>query len=123
MKFVSMLVCALVLSAASYSVQAGEGKLVHVVCFKFKEGASAERIKKLEADFRALKEKIPQIVSYTGGAAIPTGKDKGFNHCSVLTFKDKADLDTYVKHADHEAFAKGLGDVVADAFVIDYMEP
>ena len=123
MKFLSMALCALVLSAASCSVQAGEGKMVHVVCFKFKEGASAERIKKLETDFRALKEKIPQIASYTGGAAIKTGMDKGFNHCSVLTFKDKADLETYVKHADHDAFAKGLGDVVAEAFVIDYMEP
>jgi len=123
MKFLSMALCALVLSAASVSVHAGEGKMVHVVCFKYKEGATAERIKKMEADFRALKEKIPQIMSYTGGATIPSGKDKDFNHCSVVTFKDKADLDAYVKNPDHQAFAKGLGDLVADAFVIDYMEP
>lgn len=123
MKVLSMAICALVLSAASFSAHAGEGKLVHVVCFKFKEGTTAEQIKKLETEFRALKDKIPQIVSYTGGAAIPTGKDKGFNHCSVLTFKDKADLDLYVKHADHQAFGKLLGPIVADAFVMDYMEP
>jgi hypothetical protein len=123
MKLLSMSLCALVLSAASYSAHAADGKMVHVVCFKYKEGVTAEQIKKMEADFRALKEKIPQIASYTGGAAIATGKDKGFNHCSVLTFKDKADLDTYVKNADHQAFAKSLGDIVADAFVIDYMEP
>jgi len=123
MKFLSMSLCALVLSAASFSAHAADGKMVHVVCFKYKEGVTADQIKKMETDFRALKDKIPQIVSYTGGATVPSGKDKGFNHCSVLTFKSKDDLDAYVKNPDHAAFAKSLGDLVADAFVIDYMEP
>jgi hypothetical protein len=40
---------------------------------------------------------------------------KGFTHCFVLTFVDEKDLDAYVKHADHQAFAKDVLGLVPQA--------
>jgi len=47
-------------------------KLQHVVSFKFKPTASADDIKKVEAAFRDLKTKIPEIVTYEWGTNVST---------------------------------------------------
>ena len=52
-------VCALAADAP-----AKNGKLRHVVAFKFKDTATKQQIKEVEDAFRALKGKIPEIVSY-----------------------------------------------------------
>ncbi len=96
-------------------------KLQHVVSFKFKSSASSEDIKKVEDAFRALKEKIPQMVKLEWGTNVSKEKrDKGFTHCFIVTFKSEADLDTYIAHPDHKAFGKTLGPVLEDVFVIDF---
>ena len=46
--------------------------------------------------------------------------DKGFTHCFIVTFKSENDRDTYIAHPDHKAFAKTLGPVLEDVFVIDF---
>ena len=96
-------------------------KLQHVVSFKFKSSASSEDIKKVEDAFRALKEKIPQMVKLEWGTNVSKEKrDKGFTHCFIVTFKSEVDLDTYIAHPDHKAFGKTLGPVLEDVFVIDF---
>jgi hypothetical protein len=112
----------LLLVACSPSASApSQGSVKHVVCFKFKDAASKEQIQKVVDDFRALKTKIPAIVSFETGTNIsPEKLNKGITHCFLLSFKNEADRDVYLKHVDHEAFAKGLGPVLEDVFVIDY---
>jgi len=96
-------------------------KLQHVVSFKFKSSASSEDIKKVEDGFRALKEKIPQMVNLEWGTNVSKEKhDKGFTHCFIVTFKSEADRDTYISDPDHKAFGKALGPVLEDVFVIDF---
>ena len=96
-------------------------KLQHVVSFKFKSSATPQDIKKVEDAFRALKEKIPQMVSLEWGTNISQEKhDKGFTHCFIVTFKSEADRDTYIRHSDHKAFGKLIGPVLEDVFVIDF---
>jgi len=96
-------------------------RLQHVVSLKFKSSASSEDIKKVEDAFRALKEKIPQMVKLEWGTNVSKEKrDKGFTHCFIVTFKSEADLDTYIAHPDHKAFGKTLGPVLEDVFVIDF---
>jgi len=96
-------------------------KLQHVVSFKFKSSASSDNIKKVEDAFRALKEKIPQMVNLEWGTNVSKEKhDKGFTHCFIVTFKSEADRDTYISHPDHKAFGKALGPVLEDVFVIDF---
>jgi len=124
----SLLLCVLLLSLSASTVFAadapvGKTKLVHVVALKFKDDASTEDVKKIEDAFRAMKSKISEIASYEGGANVSKeGKNKGFQHCSVLSFKSQKDLDTYVAHTVHQDFVKMLGGIVVDAFVVDYWE-
>lgn len=110
-------------TAGAAEEAAGKQKLVHVVCLKLKDGAAPEQVKKLEQDFRALKAQIPQIVSYAGGANFNLERSKGLNHCSVLTFKSKEDLEVYAKHAAHVALVASMKDLVVDVCVLDFWEP
>lgn len=95
--------------------------LRHVVLFKFKEGTSAENIKKVEDAFTALPSKISEIQGYEWGLNnSPEGLEKGFTHCFFLTFKSEADRAAYLPHPDHKAFGDVLGPYLDDVLVIDY---
>jgi hypothetical protein len=120
MKILATLVVALVLSGFASNATAAD-KLLHVVSFKFKAAASADEIKKVEASFKALKDKIPQIKSLEWGTNVsPEKLNKGFTHCWVLSFTSDKDRDAYLVHADHKAFGESLGPVLDDVFVIDF---
>jgi hypothetical protein len=96
-------------------------KVFHVVAFKFKEGVSQTQIENVCRDFKALKKKVPEILSYKAGVNnSPEGLHKGFTHCFILTFKDTKARDTYLPHPAHKEFGKGLGGLIADVFVIDF---
>ena len=96
-------------------------KLNHVVSFKFKSSATADQIKEVEDSFKALKSKISGIQTLEAGTnASPEKLNKGFTHCWILSFKSEKDRDDYLVHADHKAFAKALGPVLEDVFVIDF---
>ena len=109
----------MVVSAAETS--AGRATLRHMVAFKFKETVTPEQIKLVENAFRALKTKIPQIVSFEWGTNVSPEKfDKGFTHGFILGFKDDKDRDIYLVHPDHKKFADLAGPMLADIFVIDF---
>lgn len=121
MKILTTLLCA-TLFVAMTATAAAAPKVQHVVSFKFKSTASAEDIKKIETSFAALKKKISQIKSLEWGTNVsPEKLNKGFTHCWVLTFNSEKDRDIYLKHPDHEAFAKSVGPVIDDVFVIDFI--
>lgn len=113
---VLVLACGLLVNAS-----AADGKLYHVVSFKFKEGATKEQIKQVEDAFRDLKKKIKEIQSYEWGTNVsPEKHDKGFTHAFILSFKSDKDRDAYLIHPDHKAFGKMLGPILADVFVVDF---
>ena len=96
-------------------------KLNHVVSFKFKSSATADQIKEVEDSFKALKSKISVFQTLEAGTNVsPEKLNKGFTHCWILSFKSEKDRDDYLVHPDHKAFAKALGPVLEDAFVIDF---
>jgi len=91
----------------------------HVVSFKYKDNTPDADIQKVEDAFRALKTKVPGIVSFECGKNIsPEKLNKGFTHLFILTFNNEADRDAYLVHPDHKAFCAALG-AVADVFVMD----
>ena len=55
--------------------------------------------------FAALKDTIPQIVSYSSGKTFDggAGEDK-FDIVHYVTYKTKADIDIYFHHEMHQAF-------------------
>lgn len=101
--------------------QVNDSILRHVVLFKFKDGTSAEDIKKVEEAFHALPSKIPQIAGYEWGINnSPEGLDKGFTHVFFLSFKSEEDRSIYLPHPDHKAFGAVLGPHLDDVHVMDY---
>ena len=111
----------IVTTAVVAETSALKARLRHVVAFKFKETTTPEQIKQVEAAFRALKTKIPQIVSFEWGTNISPEKfDKGFTHGFILGFKDDTGRDGYLVHPDHKKFAELAGPFLADIFVIDF---
>lgn len=95
--------------------------LRHVVLFKFKESATPEDIAGIEAAFKDLPNKIPEIKGFEWGTNnSPEGLDKGFTHCFFLSFDDEAGRATYLPHPDHQAFGDLLGPHLEDVCVVDY---
>lgn len=120
------LLCTAVLFALATTGMAAEsskanGKLRHVVAFKFKDSASKEDIQKVVDSFKALQKSIPQIKGFEYGTNnSPEGLNKGTTHAFILTFDSEKDRDAYLKHPEHKKFGEGLGPVLADVFVIDF---
>lgn len=119
-----LLVAALTLSVATAFMTSKPKETVrHVVVFKYKADATADQIQVITDAFRALKDKIPGIVSFEYGTNnSPEGLNQDFTHVYMLTFKDVAARDAYLPHPEHEAFGKILrGSGIFDgAFVVDY---
>lgn len=109
------------LAGMNTSATAAE-KIRHVVSFKFKTSAKKDDIQKVEKAFAGLKKKIPEIKSLEWGTNMsPEKLDKGFTHCWVLSFNSAKDRDAYLVHPDHKEFAKSLGPVLEDVFVVDFV--
>ncbi len=107
--------------SATPAPAATRGTLVHMVAFKFKPEAGAEKIREVERAFAALPGKIPQIRSFEWGTNVsPEKLDKGFTHGFILTFDNAADRDAYLVHPAHKAFGELVGPVLADVFVMDF---
>lgn len=121
--FYLLLTIALSIGITAFAAEssAKTGKLYHVVSLKFKDTAKKEDIKKIEDAFRALKTKIPQIVTLEWGTNVsPEKHDKGFTHCFILSFKSDKDRNDYLAHPAHKEFGSILGPVLGDVFVIDF---
>lgn len=99
-----------------------ESEYRHIVLFSFNEDATPEAITKIEKAFAALPDKIDTVQDFEWGTDVsPEGKAKGFTHCFVVTFKDKAGLEVYIPHEAHQEFVAGLKPSLKDVLVIDYV--
>ncbi|MFP6900277.1 MAG: Dabb family protein, partial [Opitutales bacterium] len=90
-------------------------KIQHVVCFKFKEDATAAQIEEVENGFAALKNKIPGIDRLEWGTNnSPEGLNKGFTHCFIVTFPNEKAREAYLPHPEHKAFVAILKPILED---------
>ena len=99
------------------------GAVRHVVVFRYKPDASAEKIQQITDAFAALKDRIPGIVAFEHGVNnSPENLNQGFTHVYQLTFTNAAARDAYLVHPAHKAFGALLGGsgVFDGAFVVDY---
>ena len=95
----------------------------HIVVFKYKSDAPSEQIKEVTNAFKALKNKIPGIISFEYGVNnSPEKLNKGFTHIYLLTFEDAAARDAYHPHPEHKKFGELLGrlNVLEEPFVVDF---
>ena len=104
------------------SAQASEGQYRHVVLFKFKDSATPDQIKEVEAAFRALPSKISSILDLEWGTNVsPENKNEGFTHCFLVTFRDKEGVELYLPHPAHKAFGATLHPILDKVLVIDFV--
>ena|SRR6056297_1080801 len=93
----------------------------HAVFFQFKESATDSDIQRIVDEFMLLEEKIDTIVDIEWGFSESVeGLNDDFTHAFLVTFEDKAGLETYIPHPDHEAFVEILKPHLEKVFVFDY---
>jgi quinol monooxygenase YgiN len=121
--FVSWAVLVMVgLMMTSNPISAAEGAYRHVVFFKFKNDASQEAVKEVEEAFIELSKKVDTVTGFEWGTNVsPEGLNDGFTHCFLVTFKDKAGLEVYLPHPEHEKFVSKLKPLLDKVCVLDYV--
>ena len=95
----------------------------HIVVFRYKSTATPQQIAEVTEAFKALKNKIPGIISFEYGVNnSPEKLNKGFTHIYLLTFEDAAARDAYLPHPEHKKFGELLGrlGVLEEPFVVDF---
>ena len=113
-------ICLLGVFVAGRAAQA-DTTVRHVVVFKYKAGTTDAQIRQVTDAFRALKDKIPGIVSFEHGVNhSPENLNQGFTHVYLLTFTNAAARDAYLPHPEHRKFGEMLGSVLEQPFVVDY---
>jgi len=121
MKFV-LFTLTLLFTIMSTPATAADAPYRHVVFFKFKDSATPEQVQAIETAFGELAKKIDTVKGYEWGTNVsPEGLNDGFTHCFFVTFADKAGLDAYLPHAEHQAFVAKLKPVLDKVCVVDYV--
>ena len=94
--------------------------ITHIVLFRWTEAASREAIERALTELRGLKGKIAGILEMSDGANF-SDRSKGFTHGLVMRFTDRAALDAYFPHPEHQRVVqKFLTPIRADILVVDY---
>jgi len=93
----------------------------HILLLKFKSETQSSEIGILEKAFLDLPQKIDGVLSVEFGANnSPEGKNEGFTHAVMMTFRDDAARDYYLPHPDHKALGNILRPIRQDIIVFDY---
>jgi Stress responsive A/B Barrel Domain len=92
----------------------------HILLLRWNETATQESIDYAMVELRGLKDKIPGIVDISSGKNF-SERSKGFTHGMIFRFKDRAALESYIPHPEHQRVVqKILGPIRADVLVVDY---
>lgn len=95
--------------------------LRHVVLYKFKPEITPKQLKEVVDAFAALPDKVDTIIGFERGTNVSQeNKSEGFTHCFVVTFRDEAGRDAYLKHPAHDEYVKIVRDRREKAIVFDY---
>jgi len=92
----------------------------HIVLFRWTDAASQEAKEKVIAELRGLKEKIPGVVDLSCGTNF-CDRAKGYTHGLVVRFKDRAALNAYGPHPEHQRVVQNfINPIRADVLALDY---
>jgi hypothetical protein len=92
----------------------------HILLLRWAEHASQEAIDTALAELRKLKDKIPGILDVSCGQNF-SERAKGYTHGLVLRFTNRAALDGYFPHPEHQRVVQTfISPIRADSLVLDY---
>jgi hypothetical protein len=98
------------------------GKLLrHIVLYKFKDSVQPAQVQEVVDAFKALPGKIDTVAGLEAGTNVSEeGKSEGLTHCFVVTFRDLAGRDAYIKHPAHLAYVDIVRDRREKVVVFDF---
>ena len=92
----------------------------HILLIRWTEGASPEAVDTAMAELRALKDKIPGILDLSCGTNFSV-RAKGYTHGLAIRFKDRAALEAYNPHPEHQRVVQQfINPIRGDTIVLDY---
>jgi hypothetical protein len=98
-----------------------EKVLRHIVLYKFKDDISKQQVQEVIDAFSGLPKKIDTIIGFEHGENVsPEGKSEGLTYAFMVTFRDEAGRDTYLKHPAHDAYVQVVKDKREKVVVFDY---
>jgi hypothetical protein len=101
-------------------VKIGLQMLVHIVCWKYRAETTPEQRQDHIEKLRALVDVIPNIESFEVGSDI-LHLDRSFDTGLVAKYPDRAALDFYTDHPEHQKVA-ALGKEIAERVVsVDFL--
>ena len=74
----------------------------HIVLFRVREDARIEEIEEMLRRLRMLPDEVPGILQLSCGVNF-SERSQGYTHGLVVRFPDKAALDAYQVHPNHQA--------------------
>lgn len=94
--------------------------LTHIVCWKYRPETSDETREEHRRKLNQLPKVIPDIVSFNVGADI-LHLDRSFDTGLVAVYPDRAALDFYTDHPEHQKVA-AMGKEIAEKVVsVDFL--
>lgn len=119
--FVAAAMSTLLATSSAHAAEPKTKVLRHVVMYKFKDGLPAVQLQQVIDAFSGLPGKIDAIIGFEKGTNVsPEGKSEGLTHVFVVTFKDEAGRDAYLKHPAHDAYVEVVKDKREKVVVFDY---
>jgi len=121
-----MFLAAVVLGATYFAPVASAadkpGKVLrHIVLYKFRDDLTSAQIQELIDAFCQLPKKIDTVIGFEHGPNVShEGKNDGLTYAFVVTFKDEAGRDAYIKHPAHAEYVKIAVTRRERAVVLDY---
>ncbi len=95
-------------------------QIMHIVLFKWTEEAKPEAIHAAVQALRDLKDRVPGILEISCGANF-CDRSQGFTHGLVVRFTDRAALDAYGPHPNHQHVVNNhISPIRADVLTVDY---
>ena len=95
-------------------------KVEHIVLFKWSEGAEPDAIQRAVDGLLSLRDKIPGIIDITCGQNF-SDRNKGFHTGLVVRFENRAALETYIPHPEHQRVVQSdIVPIRADVLAVDY---
>ena len=80
---------------------------VHLFAFRWNSGVTEEQKQRVVAEIRGLQGKIPGLVETVVGRNIST-RGNGYELGGVMKFANKASLDSYGAHPEHQKLLSWL---------------
>ncbi|MEC5319402.1 Dabb family protein [Brenneria populi subsp. brevivirga] len=93
----------------------------HILLIAFADKASALEIEAVRAAFLRMTENVEGVQAVEWGCNdSPEGKNGGFTHCVMMTFRDEQARRRYLPHPKHDELKTIFRPILNDIIVLDY---